>query len=321
MNVKVIGAGALGMMVAARLFLAGVKVELVTRSRRQAEEIREQGLLLTEKGPEGIDVNRMVHIPTCNLEHLESVNYSETNFILLMVKQTSITDQLAQELLKQLTPATRLICFQNGIGHIEILRRWISVERIWSAVTTEGALKKSSRHVKHTGYGVTWLGSNQVSGIMSSDENIGEILQNLLMHAGFSTLVSKNINSKVWDKLLINAVINPVTAILHIRNGLLPTIPALLPLMRTLYEEASNLAEQLGIELSPDLWEQIGIVCKRTADNQSSMLQDILASRITEIDAITGGLIKEAQRVAVQLPTHEALYYMIRSIEQQWEII
>jgi 2-dehydropantoate 2-reductase len=337
MNVKVIGAGALGMMVSARLLLAGVKVKLVTRSQQQAEEISEQGLLLTEKGPEGIDINKVLPVSVSTFAELEPVKQSvinakvdctrsetavdEINYILLMVKQTSITDQLAQELVRQLTPSTRLVCFQNGIGHIEILQRYIPVEHIWSAVTTEGALKYSSRHVKHTGYGTTWLGSNQASSITSGDENIGEILQNLLIDAGFSTFVSNNIKSKVWDKLLINAVINPVTAILQIRNGMLPVLPALIPLMRALYEEGSGLAEHLGIELAPDLWEQIGIVCKRTADNQSSMMQDILAGRITEIDAITGGLLKEAQRIHIQLPTHAALYYMVRSIEQQWEII
>jgi 2-dehydropantoate 2-reductase len=343
MNIRIIGAGALGMMVAARLFLAGLKVELVTRSRQQAEEICEQGLILTETSrrndtyprsvhvEEGIEFDRHIHITACTFEDLEKKHqehreykehkeHAELAFIFLMVKQTAVTDQMAQALAKQLTPATQLVCFQNGIGHIEILRRYIPMDRIWSAVTTEGALKCSFRHVKHTGYGTTWLGRNEQANVQN-EENTGEIMKDLLILAGFNTFVSKNINSKVWDKLLINAVINPVTALLQIRNGLLPTLPALLPLMRALYEEGTMLAEHAGIELATDLWDQIGMVCNRTAHNQSSMLQDIKAGRATEIDAITGGLLKAAKEAGIQLPTHAALYYLIRSIEQQWEII
>ncbi|NHN30898.1 ketopantoate reductase family protein [Paenibacillus agricola] len=330
MKIKIIGAGALGMMVAARLFLAGQKVELVTRSFEQAEEIDRLGLILTEKGPDGLDINQLLHIPAYTFEELGPRTESdrspgiavEPTYLWLMLKQTAITDLLAQQLAKQLTPpSTHLVCFQNGIGHIEVLRRYIPMEQIWSAVTTEGAFKSSPRHVKHTGKGTTWLGSHYGSSISQDDVHIGNILHNLLIDAGFSALMSNNINSKVWDKLLINAVINPLTAILQLRNGLLPDLPALLPLMRTLYEEGSMLAEQLGIQLSADLWEQIGIVCTRTADNESSMLQDIKAGRLTEIEAITGGLLREAQQIALPLPTHAALYYMIRSIEQQWEII
>jgi 2-dehydropantoate 2-reductase len=324
--VRVIGAGALGMLAAARLVQSGTKVELVPRTIIQAEEIRSQGLLYTGKLSESAETTSIVRPEVKAYEELESKGIGGSSdeppdYIFLMVKQSSITEVLALTLSKQLKPSSRLVCFQNGIGHIAILQRYIPVEQIWVAVTTDGALKHSARHVEHTGMGTTWLGSIQPVSDLDDDNHNEKKLLNLLNDAGFETFVSNNITSKVWNKLLINTVINPLTAILQVRNGILPQIPSTLPLMRSLYEEGAMLADKLGIELAPDLWEQLLNVCERTAANQSSMLQDVLARRLTETEAITGGLLAEAWRVGVELPTHAALYYMIRSIEQQWEII
>ncbi|MEK3917429.1 2-dehydropantoate 2-reductase [Paenibacillus sp. FSL H7-0331] len=332
-KVRIIGAGAMGMLMAGRLFQAGVCVELVTRTIGQANQIRAEGLKLSDIGLQSEGTGAILKVPALAMEELgqrKSVKPSnnmnpeagtdDPDVIMLMVKQTSITDDLAFELSKQLIPSSRLVCFQNGIGHIDRLSRYNSLAQIWIAITTDGAFKQTDHHVRHTGKGTTWLGpalSNASTMEMESVQN----LQNLLNHAGFSSMMSNNINSKVWNKLLINAVINPVTAILHVRNGALPRTPAVLPLMRSLLDEASLLADRLGVELAADLWEQILLVCERTADNHSSMLQDVMAGRTTEIEAITGGLIQAASGLDLQLPTHSVIYAMVRSIEQQMEII
>ncbi|SFL32039.1 2-dehydropantoate 2-reductase [Paenibacillus sp. 1_12] len=344
MKVRIIGAGAMGLLVAARLFQSGVKVELVARTLGQAVKIRTDGLKLSENKLQIEEQDTILPVHAYTIEELLSQNSTlsievssvpqtdasselkvrsdssldSPDYILLMVKQTSITDELALELSKQLTISTRLVCFQNGIGHIDILSRYIAMEQIWIAVTTEGAFKQAEHHVRHTGKGLTWLGSAQPDASSNMDM---QILQNLLNLAGFSTKASNNINSKVWNKLLMNAVINPVTAVLRVRNGVLPRTPAALPLMRSLLDEASLLADMLGVELAADIWEQVILVCEQTADNHSSMLQDVMAGRETEIEAITGGLLKAARRLHLQLPTHSAMYAMVRSIEQQIEII
>lgn len=320
------------MLMAGRLFQAGVCVELVTRTIGQANQIRTEGLKLSESELQSEGTGAILKVPALAMEELgrssvkSSINVNpeagtdDPDVIMLMVKQTSITDDLAFELSRQLTPSSRLVCFQNGIGHIDRLSRCISLAQIWIAITTDGAFKQTDHLVRHTGKGTTWLGpvlSNTSTMEMEAVHN----LQNLLNHAGFSSMVSNNINSKVWNKLLINAVINPVTAILRVRNGALPRTPAVLPLMRSLLDEASLLADRLGIELAADLWEQILLVCERTADNHSSMLQDVMAGRTTEIEAITGGLIQAASGLDLQLPTHSVMYATVRSIEQQMEII
>ncbi|WP_282941511.1 2-dehydropantoate 2-reductase [Paenibacillus sp. RC67] len=325
MKVRVIGAGALGMLIAAALAEAGVQIELVTRSREQAEKLSAEGLQLVKmKKKAGMDQHKITVRPSITTaEDLESNpdQQAAPDWILLMVKQTAVTDKLAQSIAAQMKPETRLICFQNGIGHTETLSRFIPIDQIWIAVTTEGALRHHSHGVEHTGSGITWLGPMNMANDEKKLNLLEKKLQNMFQDAGFSVSLSNKITSKVWNKLLINSVINPLTAILQIPNGMLTQLPAITPLMRALFEEGVRLANKLGIELADDLWEQLLTVCERTAANQSSMLQDVRACRLTELDSITGGLLAKAQQAGIELPSHRTVYQLVRSIEQQWKKI
>lgn len=323
MKVRVVGAGALGMLIAASLAETGISLELVTRSREQAEKAAAEGLRLLKRKTDTVQAEVTVRpdvIAAADLE-LHSKRGLSPDVILLMVKQTAVTEALAQSIAAQMMPETRLICFQNGIGHTDILSRFIPPEQIWIAVTTEGALRHDSRSVEHTGSGVTWIGPL----IMPLEENKDKILekklQKMFQDAGFSVSMSNKITSKVWNKLLINSVINPLTAVLQVPNGMLLQLPAVMPLMQSLFEEGIQLANRLGIELANDLWDQLLMVCERTAANRSSMLQDILACRRTELDSITGGLLAKARQAGEELTTHRTMYQLVRSIEQQWKKI
>ncbi|WP_036745750.1 ketopantoate reductase family protein [Paenibacillus sp. UNC451MF] len=320
MKVRVIGAGALGMLIAASLAEAGIQIELVTRSREQADTLSEEGLLLLKKKSDASQQEVIVRPIVMSEDKLELTTgvQAAPDVILLMVKQTAVTEELADKIAAQMKPETRLICFQNGIGHTDILSRSIPAEQIWLAVTTEGAFRHHSRCVEHTGRGLTWLGPLSMPNDQKNEDDLEKKLQKMFQDAGFNVSLSNKITSKVWNKLLINSVINPLTAILQIPNGKLTQLPATMPLMRALFEEGVQLAGKLGIELADDLWEQLLTVCERTAANQSSMLQDIRACRLTELDSITGGLLAKAQQAGMGLPAHRTVYQLVRSIEQQW---
>ncbi|WP_165972154.1 ketopantoate reductase family protein [Paenibacillus piri] len=334
MKLRVIGAGAMGMLLTAKLAISGAEAELVTRTSEQALLIREQGLRMNAYAAPGNFADESgrvaeadIHVYPAALSFDEAAaaasvaNPAELpDVVLLMVKQTAITDDMLAVLSRQLKPSARLVCFQNGIGHMERLRRHIPAARLLTAVTTEGARRLSPRHVAHTGVGITWLGAEEAIHTTENDQALVKKIQNMLSHAGFSTSVSNDITSKVWNKLMINAVINPLTAVLQVPNGLLLELPAAKALMRSLYEEGRMLAERLGIELAPDLWEQLENVCRLTSGNHSSMLQDVQARRPTEAGAITGGLLHKARETGVPMPVHETMEQLIRSIEQQWEL-
>lgn len=236
------------------------------------------------------------------------------HWIVLAVKQTALTSELAEAVQKRMGPHSWIVCLQNGIGHVETLTEFIPEERILLAVTTEGALKRSETQAEHTGRGLTWIGCAS-----PNDNERAEAAQKkwveLLEIAGFEAFLSKNITSRIWHKLLVNAIINPLTAILQVANGELPGLPQAQQLMRALFDEGTALAAALRIELDPDLWEQLLEVCRRTSANRSSMLQDVLAGRPTEINAINGGLLEKAGTLGLSMPTHLAVYRLVKALE------
>jgi 2-dehydropantoate 2-reductase len=110
-----------------------------------------------------------------------------------MVKQKDITEALLNQLIALSTAKTRVVCFQNGIGHIELLKKAFSTNRLYVAITTEGALKLSDMTVKHTGNGTTWLGRVTEAANDTIEWDVTEkMLQSILIEAGFDIYLSKN---------------------------------------------------------------------------------------------------------------------------------
>ncbi|WP_231587001.1 ketopantoate reductase C-terminal domain-containing protein [Paenibacillus sp. E194] len=116
----------------------------------------------------------------------------------------------------------------------------------------------------------------------------------------------------VYQKLLANVIINPLTAVLRIKNGQLLLQEDRLSLMKELFGEAAAVyrAAHISIDEEKD-WERVVQVCRMTSSNSSSMLQDVEAGRRTEIEAITGALIRMADRYEVAVPLHRMMYRLI----------
>jgi 2-dehydropantoate 2-reductase len=308
MNIRIIGAGAIGLLLASKLAEHGQVVELMTRSESQAEELRVNGLIRT---------NETVWVPEPSaVTSFEQENESgfAADWIFLTVKQTAITEPLLKRLQAGLGSHTRVLCFQNGIGHVETIAEWLPPERIFVAVTTEGAKKRSGHEVEHTGKGTTTIGSAFAANrkaILSDEKKLADMLE----EAGFAVIVSNQINNAVWNKLLINAVINPLTAVLRVTNGELLTSPHTLELMQALLQEGLSVAQANEIETAEDLWEQVVSVCRNTAANHSSMLQDMLSGRETEIEWINGSIIRMAIRHNLSVPVQQTLYRMVKAME------
>lgn len=296
MKIGVVGGGALGLLFAARCCEVA-NVSLITRRREQAEEVLSQGLVYHWQG------NKSLHFP-----HAASISEAaeyDWEWLLIMVKQHQIDESFLQQLKPLVNAGTKLLCFQNGIGHMERLQSIVEINSLFAAVTTEAAHKQNARTVYHTGRGLTR---------MESDTAASDLIK-ILNGAGFNTEMSKNMDSIIWSKLLINAVINPLTAILKVRNGQLLSSQQWLQLMEQLLHEGCEVADKSGIANVPEIWQQLLEVCHQTAQNESSMLQDIKNGRKTEIDAINGIIIQRAKQLQISVPAHETIYRLIKGIE------
>lgn len=302
------------MLMAGKLARAGCSVTLVTRTEEQAESIRMSGLTVRDR--DGTALFK-VRVDAVDIGKYNGTTGPAADWILLAVKQKDIGEPLLQALARQADRSPYLCCFQNGIGHLEKLVPVFGPERLYAAVTTEGARRTSLTDVRHTGSGCTHIGLPGIrEASAASDGRLRELVE-LLRQAGIASEMSNLIETEIWNKLIMNVVINPLTAILGVPNGGLLESEHTLGLMKSLYEEARGLADALGIGLAEDLWTRLLAVCRATAPNRSSMLQDLEAGRVTELEWLNGSLLREAAESGVSLPAHETVYHLVKSKEEQ----
>lgn len=315
MRIMIVGAGSLGLLFAAKLSAFCEHMTVIARSRQQADELAQKGIELVGTA-ESIRTTRSGVIDfRYYIEEAETASSTLHHFdyIFLMVKQPAITQELINNLKSQMSKDTYLISFQNGIGHVERLGEGLGRDSLLLAVTTEGARREGLTAVTHTGHGVSYLGKTEDSDHIVDSTHI--LLVEMLEKAGFHTMMSKNMDVRIWSKLTINAVINPLTAILRVKNGDLLLSPWARALMNDLYQETRLVATAKGILLPDELWDSLLSVCEATSLNHSSMLQDIEQSRRTEIDHINGSLVKMAKELNLEIPTHQTVYQLVKALE------
>ncbi|MCY9658386.1 2-dehydropantoate 2-reductase [Paenibacillus chondroitinus] len=319
MRIMIIGAGSLGLLFAAKLSALCDHLTVIARTKEQADQLAQEGIMLggtTER-------HRTTRGGFIEFSHYEVDKESVANatvpvhpydYIFLMVKQPAITKELAQYIYSRRSEITYLVSFQNGIGHEADLSEDDGENKLLLAVTTEGARRESPTEVSHTGHGITYIGASNCTD-PDHKKSTHFLLVNLLQEAGFRAEMSKNMEVRIWSKLIINAVINPLTAILHVKNGELLDSTWTKELMFDLYREACFVAEAKEIKLPDALWQTIISVCEATSRNHSSMLQDIEQSRPTEIDRINGSLLQMADELKLELPTHRTVYRLVKALE------
>lgn len=303
MRVAVLGAGSIGLHLAAQLHLASHHVDLVCRSKEQMKAIKEQGIHYTRL--DGSVEQLFVNVQTIE-DSSEGVDW-----IFLTVKQTQVLSTIP--LLKKINPKVPVLCFQNGLGHEDLLKTYLPSLSIFYAITTEGAYRKSQRSVQHTGKGQTYIGTLNPN---QTDERVMLELADSLRNSSLKVQVEKNMKERIWKKLIINSCINPLTAVLHVTNGSLLESEYAMTTMNSLFEEAIRLAQKEGIAIETGFWEEIVQVCRNTYHNKSSMLQDIEAGRETEIKFINGALLRAAKRFGISVPVHTVMVNLMLAKQQ-----
>ncbi|PWW43086.1 MULTISPECIES: ketopantoate reductase family protein [Paenibacillus] len=317
MIIDVVGSGSLGLLYGGKLQDAGNEVRFWTRTAEQANKLSVEGFKVTEREKTiQISSDQIQVKPITELTRVWE--HSPGDWLLLMVKQTAIKDVI-HEIASLKTRVLNIACFQNGIGHLNVVQSNMPHSNIYSVITTEGA-KRQQDGVIRAGIGETWLGKSsdiRSSSLMPMDQNESIRLQGLLQQAGFGCTVSNEIDKLIYRKLLINAVINPLTAIWRIPNGELITREERIMFMRQLYDEAWAVYEASGILIDGDVWDQILSVCRSTASNTSSMLSDVLHGQQTEVQSITGQIVSMACRCGLSAPTHEVLLHLIEGMQPE----
>ena len=303
MKTVVVGAGAMGTFITARLYMAGNEVWLLEVNDKRVKKIKENGICLEEN-----EDSHVLKFPTIT-SNPEEIGAADA--IIIMVKAFD-TEDAVKLILPIISEKTVILTLQNGMGNVELISKYITKERVIAGTTSHGALLIDDGHVRHTGFGDTIIGS------LSADlENNTNKLKELFDNSGIKTTISDEVTSLLWGKLLINMSINPLTAIMRIKNGRIVELPHLIEIIKQLLIESLKVATKIGVNIPYDNpLEKVMEVCRNTSQNNSSMLQDILAGRRTEINHINGAIVTYGNQCGLETPVNKMLTELVMSIEQ-----
>ena len=294
-RVLVFGAGALGSFVAALLSRRN-EVTIVARHETVAV-VRSAGFRvhgLTEITAHPMAVTDVEAVP------------SPVDVALLTVK--AYDTEAACASLAKVRPVVA-VTMQNGLDNARHLER-VS-DRVVVALTSIGVTRLSPGVVRHAGLGPTVVGAWRANG------GDAAAIASMLTDAGLAATVADDVHRELWLKAAVNAGINPLTAIHRVVNGALLSDPALAVEMVAAAREVARVAAAAGIRLDEDEVEtRVREVAASTAGNRSSMLQDVERGSRTEIEAITGIVLREARRLDVAAPVNERLYVQVRGLEK-----
>ncbi|MEI6970973.1 MAG: ketopantoate reductase family protein [bacterium] len=300
----VVGPGAIGCLLAAKLAEGGCDVVLLDHKPARARALTRSGLRIDTSSS-----SRRVRVPVVTGQRLpgEAVDY-----IFVCVKCHDTRNAISAAA-PAIGPATIVVSMQNGLGNAEMIARFVPGSRVVCGVTGHGAINLGPGRVFHAGNGRT-----RVASMASIAAASAMRVARLLRRAGMHTTWMPDARAMLWGKLIVNASINPLTAVLDLQNGKLLTLPAAKGIMLRAAAEGAAVAEACGVSLpfrSPA--REVIAACKATRNNISSMLQDLRGHRKTEIEYITGEVIRAARRHRVPVPVNRMLFAMISALEER----
>ena len=297
--ITIAGSGAVGSLFAAFLE-PHAPVRMLSHWPAQIDAVGEQGLICLHR--DGTS-SRHAFMVTDRARALQPVKLA-----LVLVKSYQ-TARAALELSSILAADGLAITLQNGLGNFELLEKRLGFGRVAQGVSAQGATMLGPGKVKHAGQGPTHIAAVPGRGLLI------DRLVDLFNRAGLPCAVSRDVRSLQWGKLAVNAGINPLTALLRVRNGFLVEDDAAREIMCAAAAECAAVAGALGVALPyEDACAQASQVAAATGGNYSSMLQDVLRGAPTEIDAISGAIASHGREVGLPTPVNEALWHRVRAL-------
>jgi 2-dehydropantoate 2-reductase len=306
MKIAVVGLGAIGMLFGACLIKAKEDVYFLDHNPKRAQKIKRDGIKI--EGASGTHQVGSVNI-TSNPKDIGACD-----LVILCVKSYD-TENAIKEAKPLLADNTMVLTLQNGVGNIQVLEEAVGDDRVIGGITNEGANVKGWGHVVHAGAADTIIGKRDKK-ILGPVRDISKALNK----AVFRTKISRDIDSVIWGKLIINVGINALTALTRLNNGRLLEFDGTRSIIRKAVSEAVKVAKRKRIKLIyDDPIQKVELVAKATAKNVSSMLQDIRNRKKTEIDFINGAIVRQGASYNIPTPTNELLTGLIKTLEESYD--
>ncbi len=297
--VLVVGTGAMACIFAARLSGAGVPVTMLGSWEDGLQHLQALGVQVVEEG------RPLASYPVQVITDPAACQGVRLALVLVKSWQTA---HAAQQLAGCLAPDGLALTLQNGLGNHEQLLQALGSRRVALGMTTLGATLMGPGLVRPAGEAVVTLGAHP---------NLAPLTR-MLQSAGFVIETATDPHALLWGKLVINAAVNPVTALLRVPTGELLLRPAARALVQAVVREAAAVAVAQGIRLPyPDPVVAVETIARRTSSNLSSMLQDVQRGAPTEIDAINGAIVQAGEATSVPTPINRTLWQLVKGLRAE----
>lgn len=308
MHVVIVGAGAMGRLFGGFLSHSGNEVTFVDPDLETVASINEKGLgimALDAESPDQVFFSKAQAVSQGNL-------IDGCDLVLIAVKSYHTLTAI-KGVAHLVSSSCPVLSLQTGLGNIETIEKIVPREHILGGYTFMAATALGPGVVRHGGVGTTYIG--EMDGAISPRV---EAIAKIFKESGLVTKIANRIEGRLWCKVIIFSAINPVSAILRVKNGELLENMESVTLMKRLIDEGKAVAEALAVDIVyHDLYELLFDTCKRTSDNLSSMLQDFLNGKKTEIDNQNGELCRYGRTVKVELPTHHTIIQIVKLLEMK----
>ncbi|MEM0474816.1 MAG: 2-dehydropantoate 2-reductase [Zestosphaera sp.] len=299
-NVLVVGGGNVGVLLTYALINSGAKLSahVLVRNPQHLEVLKREGVkIFTAEG----SLLRLGGSYFISYEDLRMLDL----FDLILIATKAYDSLEAIKTVKEyLRDEGVLVTCQNGLRSYEEALKILGPERTATIVLNHGVFRIGLQEFKWIGGSTSYLGSKGVpKEVLSS---VASLLKDLHVQ------VVEDIEPYRWLKLAVNAAINPLTALYEVKNKFIAIDENLSRIAAMVVAEVQEVAEKYGVKMPTDPLGEVMRVAKATGENYSSMLQDIMHKKKTEIDYINGEVVVRGREVGVPTPVNEVLWLMIK---------
>lgn len=307
MKIVIVGGGAIGRLFGSYLAQGENEITLLDIDNEVIGALQDGGIGVVDNG--GVDPDVVTPVAVTAVSDASLI--TDCELVLLMVKSSS-TRLAAKSVAHLIGPDCPLLCVQTGLGNIEIIEQIVAKEHIIAGFTFMSGTALGGAKVRYGRSGKTYIG--ELNGEIT--ERLQHIA-NVFEASSIATRVVHRIIGRLWCKVVVFSAINPLSSILKVPNGCLTGKMESITLMKRLLDEGKAVADAHGVDLVyNDLYELLFDACQKSSNNLSSMLQDILNERPTEIEAQNGAICRYAEMYGVPVPTHQTMLELVKLLEK-----
>ncbi len=304
MKICIIGCGAVGSIFAAHLArLAGVEVWAYDVNREHVDAINRDGVRISGAAEFTARLNAAsdpAQIPRCDYG--------------IVATKAIHTRRVIEQAARIFDGRSAVCSVQNGVGNEEIIAEY--VKYVIRGTTFPAGHLISAGHVGYDIKGDTWIGPFEPTHIPIE---MVEELAGTLTRSGMHTIALPDARGAQWTKLIFNAATNPVGALTRLDHGSATRFEPTGELFKALIEEGKCVARALGIELHGDPWDMVMKGASAPGKHKSSMLQDVEAGRMTEVDFMNGAIVHWGEKAGVPTPLNRVMWALVKGLEHSWE--